>query len=105
MTPEEISALASEGTCLLRRELDNLFLCPRRSFDLDRVLLMLASKALRLTDAIALLARNGFYGEAFGLCRSALEAFLIAKFVSNASKDPEGRARSYIDFIKAHYYN
>jgi Family of unknown function (DUF5677) len=66
---------------------------------------MVASKCLRLGDAISVLVERGFYGEAFGLSRSSVEAYLVAKFISNRDKNPEKRAQSYLGFVRAHYFN
>jgi hypothetical protein len=70
---------------------------------LDRALLMVVTKALRIGLAVCQLASSGFYGEAFGLTRSVLEAFFIVKYIS--SKDSEARAHSYLEFRKVYLYN
>jgi hypothetical protein len=65
---------------------------------------MVAGKCLRVGLAVCHLISAGFYGEALGLTRSVLEAFFIAKYISN-NNDGENRAHSYIEFRKAHLYN
>jgi hypothetical protein len=64
---------------------------------------MLFSKSIRLGLAVCHLVSGGFYGEAFGLMRSVLEAYFIAKYVSTS--DSEERADSYLNFAMAHFYN
>ncbi len=103
MTPEEIEPRVSTALRLLQKEIDDTLLCPRGRFDLDMALLMVMSKALRLGLAVCQLISSGFYGEAFGLTRSLLEAFFIVKYIS--SKDAESRAHSYLEFRKTYYYN
>jgi hypothetical protein len=46
---------------------------------------------------------GGFFGEAFGLTRSVLEAFFIVKYVS--TNDSEARSQSYLDYTEAYYFN
>ena len=65
---------------------------------------MIVSRILRVGLAVCHLVSAGFYGEAFGLTRSALEGFFILKYISS-SKNSEARAASYLEFRKAHYYN
>ena len=103
MTPEEIEPRVSAAIKLLQETVDDTLLCPRAGFAIDQALLMLTSKSLRIGLAVCQLIATGFYGEAFGLTRSVLEAFFIVKYIS--SKDAEGRARSYIEYRKAYYYN
>jgi hypothetical protein len=88
---------------ILQLEIDDTLFCPRRDFDLDRALLMVTSKALRVGLAVCHLVSSGFYGEAFGLTRTVLEAFFIAKYIS--SKGSESRAHSYLEFRKVYFYN
>lgn len=87
----------------LAKEINGSCLCPRVDHKLDRVVLGLLSKTVSLARSVCQLVRGGFYAEAFGLTRSSLETFLLAKFISN--KKPEQRAESYLNFFKAHYYN
>jgi hypothetical protein len=103
MSPEEIEPRVSVAIRLLQKEIDDTLFCPRAGFALDQALLIVTSKALRLGLAICQLIAAGFYGEAFGLTRSVLEAFFIVKYIS--SKDAEDRARSYLQFRKTYYYN
>jgi hypothetical protein len=103
MTPEDIEPRVSSALRLLQQEIDDTLFCPRRDFALDRALLMVTSKALRVGLAVCHLVSSGFYSEAFGLARSALEAFFIVKYIS--SKDSEARAHSYLEFRKAYFYN
>ena len=103
MTPEEIEPRVSAAIRLLQETVDDTLLCPRAVFALDQVLLMVTSKALRIGLAVCQLIAAGFYGEAFGLTRSILEAFFIVKYVS--SKQTEDRARSYLEFSKVYFYN
>lgn len=104
MTPEEIAPRVSAALKLLQAEIDHSLFCPREAFALDKALLMVTGKGLRVGLAVCQLVETGFYGEAFGLTRSVLEAFFIVKYISS-SKDSEARARSYLEFRKAHYYN
>lgn len=87
----------------LIKETNGALFCPRTSHYSDRVLLGLLSKAISLSQAVSRLVSAGYYGEAFGLARSAVECFLLVKFISN--KDADVRAKSYLDFYKAHVYN
>jgi hypothetical protein len=102
-TPRQMGVRVSSSLDALQQELGESFLCPRVDHAVDRVLLGLTSKAVSLARAICHLVRGGYYAEAFGLSRSSLETFLLAKFISN--KKPEERAQSYLDFFKAHYFN
>jgi hypothetical protein len=104
MTPEELEPRVSVAIRLLQTEIDDTLFCPRNNFALDRALAMVVSKSLRVSLAVCHLVSGGFYGEAFGLTRSVLEGFFIAKYISS-SKDSEARAESYLQFRKAHYYN
>jgi hypothetical protein len=103
MTPKDIEPDVSFVLNDLTAEIDARFFCPRFDHQLDRTLLGITSKAICLARAVCQLTRGGFYGEAFGLSRSSLEAFLIAKWISN--KDGERRADSYVNFAKAHVLN
>jgi Family of unknown function (DUF5677) len=103
MTPKELGKRLSKTLAALTNEVNDSFLCPRTSHYADRVYLGLLSKSMSLTRSVCHLVSVGYYGEAFGLTRSLVEAFLLIKFISN--KDPEGRAKSYLDFYKAHVHN
>lgn len=103
MLPSDIEVDVSAVLLAIRNDIDVMQLCPRIGFDLDRTLLALTSKQIALAMAICHLVRAGFYGEAFGLSRSSVEAFLLVKFISN--KDSEQRATSYLHFFKAHVAN
>jgi|HubBroStandDraft_6_1064221.scaffolds.fasta_scaffold06746_3 hypothetical protein len=48
MIPEEIEPRVSAAIRLLQNEIDETLLCPRATFALDRALLMVTSKALRV---------------------------------------------------------
>lgn len=100
---EDLILRVSAALSAVRLEVDTSCLCPRDNSDLDRVLIMLLSKLIRLGDAVCQLVRNEFYGEGFGMARSCAEAFLLVKYISN--KDSESRATSYLNFAKAHFYN
>jgi hypothetical protein len=63
MIPEEIEPRVSAAIRLLQNEIDETLLCPRATFALDRALLMVTSKALRLGLAVCHLIAAGFYGE------------------------------------------
>jgi len=102
MTPEEMAVKVTDAVTLLRTEIDDTVFCPRNTVQVERTLLMVACKTLRLAEAVCSLVRNGFYGEAFGLSRSCLEAFLIVKFIANTAKDPEGRANDYLSHAEKH---
>lgn len=103
MTPKDIEPEISSVLNALSAEIDARFFCPRYDHQLDRTLLGIMSKAVCLARAVCQLTRGGFYGEAFGLSISSLEAFLVAKWISN--KDGERRAESYVNFAKAHVLN
>lgn len=103
MTPKEIERDVTTILSVLTKEIDDAFFCPRADHQLDRVLLGLTSKAVSLARATCHLVQGGFYGEAFGLSRSSVEAFLLMKFISN--RKSEERALSYLNFFKAHLYN
>jgi hypothetical protein len=105
MSPEEIEHRVSDAIRTLQHEIDSTLFCPRASFAIDRVLLTVASRGLRIGLAVCHLVAGGFYGEAFGLTRSVLEAFFIVKYVASPSKDGEDRARSYLEFRKTYFYN
>jgi hypothetical protein len=100
---EDLTRRVSEALRLLQGEIDDTNFCARVGFQTDRVLLMLLSKSLRLGRAVCHLVSGGFYGEAFGLMRSILEAYFIAKYVSTGGS--EERADSYLNFAQAHFYN
>jgi hypothetical protein len=102
-TPEELAPLVRETVRAVDTNINELLLCSRAGFQYERTLLALTSKSIRLAEAACLLAEHSFYGEAFGLARSALDAFLRIKFISN--RDREERARSFVDFFKAHLAN
>lgn len=88
---------------LLTEEINENFFCSRYDYQGDRILLGLTSKAISLARAVCHLVEGGFYGEAFGLTRTSVEAFFIAKWITN--KNAEERAESYVNFVKAHVYN
>jgi len=103
MTPEAIEPRVSDALKMLQKEIDDTLLCPRKGFALDQALLIVTSRALRIGLAVCKLVASGFYGEAFGLTRSVLEAFFIVKYISG--KDAENRADSYLEFRKTYQYN
>jgi len=104
MTPEEIEPRVSDALRLMQLQIDDRAWCPRENVDIDRVFLMLLSKAFRAGLAIGELVKSGFYGEAFGLARTILETYFSIKYIAKPSKAEE-RAKSYIAFGKAHLYN
>jgi hypothetical protein len=65
----------------LQAEIDDTAFCPREGFPAEKTLLMITSKALRVSLAVCQLVKAGFYGEAFGLTRSVLEAFFVVKYI------------------------
>jgi Family of unknown function (DUF5677) len=87
----------------LQAEIDDTVFCPREGFPAEKTLLAVTSKALRSSLAVCLLVKTGFYGEAFGLTRSVLEAFFIVKYIM--AKDTDARARSYLAFRDTYAYN
>lgn len=103
MTPEEIEPRVSAAFRLLQDELDTSLFCPRTGFAFEHVPLMVVSRTPRMRLAVCHLVAGGFYGEAFGLTRSVMEAFFIVKHVS--TKDPEARSQSYLDYTEAYYFN
>jgi hypothetical protein len=102
MAPEEIEPRVAETFMLLQTDIEEASFYVRPRHPEDAVFCMIAGKSLRLGFAVCRLVSGGFYGEAFGLSRSVLEAFFIAKYIGN---DPEVRAKSYMDFIHAHILN
>jgi hypothetical protein len=100
---EDLTRRVAEAFRVLQGEIDDTKFCARKDFKTDRVLLMLFSKSIRLGLAACHLVSGGFYGEAFGLMRSVLEAYFIAKYVSTGGS--EERADSYVNFAQAHFYN
>src|SRR5579864_1509614 len=82
MTPEEIEPQVSPVLTLLQNEIDASAFCPPNSFPLEKAILMVTTKSLRVSLAVCRLVSGRFYGEAFGLTRSVLEAFFIAKYIS-----------------------
>jgi hypothetical protein len=103
MTPKMKAQEVSSVLTVLTEEINENLFCPRYDYQLDRTLLGLTSKAISLARAVCQLVDGGFYGEAFGLTRTSVEAFFIVKWITN--KNAEERAESYVDFVKAHVYN
>jgi hypothetical protein len=102
MAPEEIEPRVAETFMLLQTDIEEASFYVRPRHPEDAVFCMIAGKSLRLGFAVCRLVSGGFYGEAFGLSRSVLEAFFIAKYIGN---DPEVRAKSYMEFVHAHAFN
>src|SRR5580704_5947702 len=103
MSPEEIEPRVSDAIRNLQAEINDTAFCPREGFPAEKTLLMITSKALRVSLAVCQLVKAGFYGEAFGLTRSVLEAFFIVKYIM--TKDTDARAKSYLAFQCAYAYN
>jgi hypothetical protein len=103
MSPEEIEPRVSDAIRNLQAEIDDTAFCPREGFPEEKSLLMITSKALRLSLAVCQLVKAGFYGEAFGLTRSVLEAFFIVKYIM--ATDTDARAKSYLAFRDTYAYN
>jgi hypothetical protein len=103
MTPKMKVQEVFSVLTLLTEEINDILFCPRCDYQLDRTLLGLTSKAISLTRAVCHLVDGGFYGEAFGLTRTSVEAFFIVKWITN--KNTEERAERYVNFVKAHVYN
>jgi hypothetical protein len=103
MNPEEIEPRVSNAIRNLQVEINDTAFCPREAFPAEKTLLMITSKALRVSLAVCQLVKAGFYGEAFGLTRSVLEAFFIVKYIM--AKDTDTRAESYLAFQGAYDYN
>jgi hypothetical protein len=80
-----------------RKYLDGLGLIPRKSSKPDPVLLALVSKSIVLAESIVLLVSNGFYDEAFGLCRTLLELELTVRYLTNA--DTVSRCERYVEYF------
>jgi hypothetical protein len=75
---EAVSKLMRET----RAYLDDLRIIPRRTSAADSILLALLSKAIVLTEAIVLLASQGYGDEAFGLCRTCIEIQLTVRYLT-----------------------
>lgn len=76
-----------------RKYLDDLRIIPRRTSAADSILLALLSKAIVLTEAIVLLASQGYGDEAFGLCRTCIEIQLTVRYLTNS--DTVQRSNQY----------
>ena len=103
MNPEEIEPKVSDAIRNLQAEINDTAFCPREAFPAEKTLLMITSKALRVSLAVCQLVKAGFYGEAFGLTRSVLEAFFVVKYIM--AKDTDTRAKSYLAFRDVYAYN
>lgn len=77
---EAVSNLMQET----RTYLDDLRIIPRSTSAADSILLALLSKARVLTEAIVLLASQGYGDEAFGLCRTCIEIQLTVRYLTNS---------------------
>jgi hypothetical protein len=101
--PKTLEPLVSEVVLEVKNELDDRCFSPRNHWYLDKTLLAILSKLIRLNEAVCWLVKGGFDGEAFATMRSCCEAFLILKFISN--KNSEERASRYVNFAKVHIKN
>ena len=103
MIPEEIEPRVFGAIRKLQAEIDDTEFCPRENFPAEKTLLVITSKALRIGLAVCQLVKAGFYGEAFGLTRSILEAFFVVKYIM--AKDTDARAKSCLAFRNTYAYN
>jgi len=67
MSPEEIEHRVADAIRNLQAEMNDTAFYPREGFPAEKTLLMITSKALRVSLAVCQLVKAGFYGEAFGL--------------------------------------
>jgi hypothetical protein len=73
----------------------------RETLHLDIVLLVLISKAIRVSQATCTLVEAGFCEEAFGLSRTLVDIFLTIRYISN--KDSLDRAEKFVKFWSKDY--
>ncbi len=79
------------------REIEELRIYPRLNSYRDLVLLALLDKIVTTSRAVLTLVRSGFPDEAYGLSRTAIEAFFSLKYIEN--KDSEARAKRYLEYF------
>jgi hypothetical protein len=77
-------------------EVEAVRIYPRLNSYRDLVLLALFDKVVTTARAVVRLVRLGFADEAYGLSRTAVEAFFSLRYIEN--KDSEVRARRYIEY-------
>jgi hypothetical protein len=78
-------------------EIEALQIYPRLNSYRDMVLLALLDKVVTTSRAVISLVRNGFADQAFGLSRTAVEAFFAIRYIEN--KDSEARAKRYLEYF------
>lgn len=80
-----------------RAFLNGLQIIPRKTSAADATLLALLSKAIVLTEAIVLLASEGYGDEAFALCRTCIEIQLTVRYLTNS--DTVQRSNQYFRYF------
>src|ERR1700692_2487473 len=91
-------AAGQKYTECVTQEIENFQIYPRLANAYrDVVLLALLDKVLTTARAVICLAREGFPADAFGLSRTAVEAFYCFRYIGN--KDSEERAKRFIDYF------
>jgi hypothetical protein len=76
--------------------INNLGFYPRANVFLDRILLALVSKNIKVGEAVCLLVENGFGDEGFGMSRTILEIALSARYISNL--DSLSRSERFVQY-------
>ena len=87
----------------VRKTFEEKNIYPRLNMSRDVVLLALFDKVLGTAQAVLHLVKGGFPADAFGLSRTAVEAFLALRYVEN--DDSERRAKRYTDYFAKDYEN
>jgi hypothetical protein len=95
--PSRIGDACHELVECIVREIENLRIYPRLTSYRDLVLLALFDKIVTTSRAVLSLVRAGFADEAYGLSRTAIEAFFSLKYIEN--KDSEARAKRYLEYF------
>jgi hypothetical protein len=78
-------------------EIENLQIYPRLNSYRDLVLLALLDRIVTTAGAVIRLVSEGFADQAYGLSRTAVEAFFALKYIEN--KDSEVRAKRYLEYF------
>lgn len=85
----------------VRTTVDNREVYPRRTQYLDVVLLMLLSKAVRVSEATCTLIETGYYEEASGLSRTLIDLFFTSRYLAN--RESLERADKFVRFWAKDY--
>jgi hypothetical protein len=85
----------------VRNTVDDREVYPRKTQYLDVVLLMLLSKAVRVSEATCTLVGAGHYEEAFGLSRTLIDLFFTSRYIAN--RESLERADKFVRFWAKDY--